>query len=99
MTLEELDREINNKISQNDEFVRYTYFELKVRHNLSEGEIDETEERYDFKVSSNGEVSRCMHILSPRNVPVTNFHNIIKNSNENLLFFSFSDRIKVIKRR
>ena len=41
MTLEELDREINNKISQNDEFVRYTYFELKVRHNLSEGEIDE----------------------------------------------------------
>ena len=54
-----------------------------------------TEERYDFKVSSNGEVSRCMDILSPRNVPVTNFHNIIKNSNENLLFFSFSDRIKV----
>lgn len=41
MTLEELDREINNKLSQNDEFVRYTYFELKVRHNLSEGEIDE----------------------------------------------------------
>ena len=32
MTLEELDREINNKISQNDEFVRYTYFELKVKN-------------------------------------------------------------------
>ena len=41
MTLEELDRDINNKISENEELVRYTYFELKVRHNLSEGEIDE----------------------------------------------------------
>ena len=41
MTLEELDRDINNKISQNDEFVRYTYFELKVRQNLTEKEIDE----------------------------------------------------------
>ena len=41
MTLEELDRDINNKISQNDEFVRYTYFELKVRQNLTEEEIDE----------------------------------------------------------
>ena len=41
MTLEELDRDINNKISENEEFVRYTYFELKVRHNLSEEEIDE----------------------------------------------------------
>ena len=41
MTLEELDRDINNKISQNDEFVRYTYFELKVRQNFTEEEIDE----------------------------------------------------------
>ena len=41
MTLEELDRDINNKILENEEFVRYTYFELKVRHNLSEEEIDE----------------------------------------------------------
>lgn len=41
MTLEELDKDINKKIAENEEFVRYTFFELKVKHNLSEGEIDE----------------------------------------------------------
>ena len=41
MTLEELDKDINKKIAENEEFVRYTFFELKVRHNLSEDEIDE----------------------------------------------------------
>ena len=40
MTLEELDKDINKKIAENEEFVRYTFFELKVRHNLSEDEID-----------------------------------------------------------
>ena len=34
MTLEELDKDINKKIAENEEFVRYTFFELKVRHNL-----------------------------------------------------------------
>ena len=37
----ELDKDINKKIAENEEFVRYTFFELKVRHNLSEDEIDE----------------------------------------------------------
>jgi len=41
MTLEELDKDINKKIQENENFIRYTYFELKVKHNLSEGEIDE----------------------------------------------------------
>ena len=41
MTLEELDKDINKKIAENEEFVRYTFFELKVKHNLSEDEIDE----------------------------------------------------------
>ena len=41
MTLEELDKDINHKIEENEDFVRYTYFELKIKHNLSEGEIDE----------------------------------------------------------
>ena len=36
-----LDKDINKKIAENEEFVRYTFFELKVRHNLSEDEIDE----------------------------------------------------------
>ena len=35
MTLEELDKDINKKIAENEEFVRYTFFEL------SEDEIDE----------------------------------------------------------
>ena len=34
MTLEELDKDINKKIAENEEFVRYTFFELKVRHNI-----------------------------------------------------------------
>ena len=41
MTLEELDKDINHKIEENEDFVRYTYFELKIKHNFSEGEIDE----------------------------------------------------------
>ena len=36
-----VDKDINKKIAENEEFVRYTFFELKVRHNLSEDEIDE----------------------------------------------------------
>lgn len=41
MTLEELDKDINNKIANSENYIRYTYFELKVKHNLEEGEIDE----------------------------------------------------------
>ena len=41
MTLEELDKDINKKMLDNEDFIRYTYFELKVKQNLSEEEIDE----------------------------------------------------------
>ena len=41
MTLEELDQDINKKMLDNEDFIRYTYFELKVKQNLSEEEIDE----------------------------------------------------------
>ena len=47
MTLEELDKDINKKIAENEEFVRYTFFELKVKHNLSEGEIDEARNKFE----------------------------------------------------
>lgn len=41
MTLEELDKDINKKIMDNEDCIRYTYFELKVKQNLSEEEINE----------------------------------------------------------
>lgn len=31
---------INQKISENGNFLRYSYYELKVKNNLSEEEID-----------------------------------------------------------
>lgn len=39
MTLVELDKDIHRKIDQNDKYIRYSYFELRVTHNLSEGEV------------------------------------------------------------
>ncbi len=39
MTLMEIDQDIHRKIDQNDKYIRYSYFELRVTHNLSEDEI------------------------------------------------------------
>lgn len=36
MTLLEIDEDIHRKISENEKYVRYSYFELRVKHNLSE---------------------------------------------------------------
>lgn len=39
MTLKFIEDYINKKISENDEFVRFTYYELRVKSNLSEEDI------------------------------------------------------------
>ena len=39
MTIKFIDDYINEKLSENDEFVRFTYFELRVKCNLSEEDI------------------------------------------------------------
>lgn len=41
MTMKELDEDINKKINENENYIRYTYFELRIIHNLSEEDIDE----------------------------------------------------------
>jgi len=38
MTLLEIDKDIHRKIDENERYVRYSYFELRVKHNLSEDE-------------------------------------------------------------
>ncbi len=39
MTLKFIDDYINEKISENDEFIKFSYFELRVKCNLSEEDI------------------------------------------------------------
>lgn len=39
MTLKFIEDYINSKLVENDEFVRFTYYELKVKSNLNEGDI------------------------------------------------------------
>lgn len=39
MTLLEIDEDIHRKISENEKYVRYSYFELRVKHNLSEDDV------------------------------------------------------------
>jgi len=39
MTLLEIDADIHRKINENENYVRYSYFELRVKHNLSEEEV------------------------------------------------------------
>lgn len=39
MTLQFIDNYINSKLSENEEFIRFTYYELKVKSNLSEQDI------------------------------------------------------------
>ena len=35
-----IERTLNEKMNKNADFIRYTYFELRVKHNLSEQETD-----------------------------------------------------------
>lgn len=39
MTLKFIEDYINKKLSENDEFVKFTYYELRVKNNLSEKDI------------------------------------------------------------
>lgn len=39
MTLKFIEDYINKKLSENDEFVKFTYYELRVKSNLSEEDI------------------------------------------------------------
>lgn len=39
MTLEFIDNNIDNKINKNADFIKYTFYELRVKENLSEGEM------------------------------------------------------------
>ena len=33
---------INEKVNENENFIRYTFYELRVKYNLTEKEVDET---------------------------------------------------------
>lgn len=39
MTLKFIEDYINTKLNENDEYIRFTYYELKVKSNLSEEDI------------------------------------------------------------
>lgn len=39
MTLEFIDNNINNKINKNADFIKYTFYELRVKENLTEEEM------------------------------------------------------------
>lgn len=40
MTLEFVDNYINQKINANEQYIRFTFYELRVKHNLTEEETD-----------------------------------------------------------
>ena len=40
MTLGFVDKYINSKLEENEKYIRYTYYELRVKYNLTEEEID-----------------------------------------------------------
>ena len=40
MTLEFVDKYINSKLEEDEDYIRYTYYELRVKYNLTEEEID-----------------------------------------------------------
>lgn len=39
MTLQEISENIDKKISKNSEFIKYTFYELRIRKNLSEADM------------------------------------------------------------
>lgn len=62
MTLLEIDADIHRKISENENYVRYSYFELRVKLNLSEDEaktfiklVKNKLENMNYKVYLKGE--------------------------------------------
>ena len=62
MTLLEIDEDIHRKISENERYVRYSYFELRVKRDLSEDEaqnvirlVKNKLENMNYKVYLKGE--------------------------------------------
>lgn len=41
MNLQFVDNYINNKLAENENYIRYTFYELRVKNNLSEEEVDQ----------------------------------------------------------
>lgn len=39
MTLQDISESIDSKIAKNNEFIKYTYYELRIRKNLSEDDM------------------------------------------------------------
>ena len=39
MTLQEISDSIDRKISRNNDFIKYTFYELRIRKNLSEADM------------------------------------------------------------
>ena len=62
MTLEYIDDYINKKLAENEEFIVFTYYELRIKSNLAKNEVDnflklaQTKlENIDFRVYATGE--------------------------------------------
>ena len=62
MTLLEIDEDLNRKISENERYVRYSYFELRVKRNQTEEEaqnviqiVKNRLENMNYKVYLEGE--------------------------------------------
>lgn len=54
MTLEDLSNIIEHKINQNKDFIKFTFYELRVKYNLSEEDCDTTIKLIKQKLSNYG---------------------------------------------
>ena len=54
MTVTEFDDFFNNKIKENEYFLKFTYYELRVKHNLSQDETDEFVDYAERKLKKMG---------------------------------------------
>ena len=52
MSPKEITMFLNNKISENEDFIRITYFEMRVKENLSQEETDEFIEAAKIKLKN-----------------------------------------------
>jgi len=52
MTSKEITMFLNNKISQNEDFIRITYFEMRVKENLTQEEMEEFLEAAKIKLKN-----------------------------------------------
>ena len=45
MDLQFVDNYINKKLEENENYIRYTFYELRIKNNLSEEEVDSNKRR------------------------------------------------------